>query len=108
MSSPIVNVAMARAARRLPLVRRLPLARLVIAAEVAVLAKSHYERLTVPERRRLVVLIKQARGQPRNMSGTQRDEFERLVAKLEPKLFAQTAVEKLSPLPSRKGISRRS
>jgi hypothetical protein len=106
MPSPIYNVALARAARRLPLVKRIPLAWMVIAAEVAMLAKTHYERLNHPERRRLVILLKEAKGQPRNMSNRDRAEFERLVTKLEPKLFAQAAAQKFSPVPPRKNIAK--
>jgi hypothetical protein len=106
MPSPIYNVALARAARRLPLVKRIPLAWMVIAAELAMLAKTHYERLSQPERRRLVILMREAKGQPRNMSASDHDEFERLVSKLEPKLFAQAAAEKFSPVPSRNKLSK--
>ena len=105
MLSPIYNLALARAAKRLPLVKRLPLARIVIAAELAMLAKTHYERLSQPERRRLVILLKDATGQPRNMSDRDHNEFERLVAKLEPSLFARAAVEKFSPTGTGKRIS---
>ena len=88
MPSPFMNVAVARAAQRLPGLRRLPLARLVLLAEVAMLAKAHYERLTPTERRRLVVLVRDARGMPQNLSERERRELEKLVAKVEPKVFA--------------------
>jgi hypothetical protein len=102
MPSPFMNVAVARAAERLPGLRRLPLARLVILAEVAVLAKEHFERLTPTERRRLVVLIKHTKGRPGNLAVRERRELERLIAKVEPKVFASQAVEKFSPLPTRR------
>jgi hypothetical protein len=42
---------------------------------------------------------------PRNLSDRDRREFEKLVAKLEPKMFASTAAEKFSPL---NGVKRQS
>jgi hypothetical protein len=102
MPSPFMNIAVARAAERLPMLRRLPLARLVILAEVAMLAKDHFERLTPPERRRLVILVRDARGRPSHLSERQRSELEALVAKVEPKVFASHAVQKFSPLPAKR------
>jgi len=103
--SPIATVAVARAAERLPGLRRLPLARLVILAEVAVLAKDHYERLTLQERRRLMVLIMQTKGRRSNLSARERRELEDLVAKFEPKDFATHAAEKFSPLPPKRSAA---
>jgi hypothetical protein len=97
MPSPLITVAAARTAQRLPGLRRLPLARLVILTELAILAKTHLDRLTPAERRRLLELLAQARGWPRNLSGRNGREFEKLVSKLEPRLFAHTAVEKFAP-----------
>ena len=102
MPSPLMNVAVARAAERLPGLKRLPLARLVILAEVAILAKAHLERLSPGERRRLVVLVRDARGRPSNLTERERSELEALIAKVEPKAFASRAAEKFSPLPSRR------
>lgn len=102
MPSPFMNVAVARAAERLPLLRRLPLARLVLLAEVAILAKAHYERLTPAERRRLVLLVKETKGRPRSLPERERRELEKLIAKVEPKAFATQAAQKFSPLPRRR------
>lgn len=104
MPSPFANIAVARAAERLPILRRLPLARVVIAAEVAILAKAHLDRLTPQERKRLLILLRDAKGMPKNMSDRERREFEKLVGKLEPKLFATAAAEKFSPVG---GLSRK-
>ncbi len=96
--SPLMNVAVARAAERLPVLKRLPLARLGIVAEVAILAKEHLDLLTPKERRRLLILLRDARLWPANLSDKDRREFERIVAKLDPKAFAARAVAKFSPL----------
>ena len=93
-----MNVAAARAAQRLPGLRRMPLARLVLLAEIGMLAKLHYERLTPAERRRIVVLLKEAKGWPQNLGERERKELSKLVAKIEPKAFASEAVERFSPL----------
>lgn len=100
MPSPLMNVAVARAAQRLPLLKRMPLARLVLLAEVAMLAKAHFERLTPAERRRLVLLVKHARGWPHNLPQRERDELRKLVAKVEPRAFADEAAQRFSPLGS--------
>ncbi len=102
MPSPFMNVAVARAAQRLPGLRRVPLARLVLLAEVAMLAKAHYELLTPSERRRLVLLVRDARGLPQNLSERERRELRKLVAKVEPRIFANEAAQRFSPLGSRR------
>jgi hypothetical protein len=86
------------AAEHMPGLRRLPIMRLVLLAEVGLIARNHIELLTPSERRRLVVLVREARGRPRNLSPREREELEALVAKAEPKLFAAEAAEKLSPV----------
>jgi hypothetical protein len=101
MPSPLMNVAVARAAQRLPGLRRLPLARLVVLAELGVLAKIHFDRLTPAERRRIVLLLKRAKGWPQNLSEHERAELSKLVAKVEPKAFANEAAERFSPLSRR-------
>jgi len=101
MRSPLLNVLVATGAQRLPLLRRLPLARLVLLAEVVMLAKAHYERLSPAERRRLVLLVRDARGRPANLSARDRGELERLIAKVEPSAFLRAAVARFSGAPSR-------
>jgi hypothetical protein len=102
MPSPLMNIAVARAAQRLPGLRRVPLARLVLLGELAMLAKIHFERLTPAERRRLVLLVKNAKGWPQNLSEREQRELKKLVAKVEPKVFANEAVERFSPLAGRR------
>src|SRR5579875_1081238 len=98
MPSSLTYIAVARAAQRLPGLKRLPLAKLVLLAEFAMLAKVHLDRLTPAERRRLVLLVKQARGLPRNLSEREQRELRKLVAKVEPRAFAMEAVKRYSPL----------
>lgn len=87
------------ASRRLPGLKNLPVMRLLIMAEVVMLARDHFERLTPRERRRLVVLVREARGRPsHNLSSGERDELEALIAKADPKQFASEAARKLSPV----------
>ncbi len=88
-----------RATKRIPVLKRVPVLRLLVIGEVAMLAHSHIVRLTPSERRRLVVLMRDARGRPQTLSSRERDEFEALIAKVEPKLFAAGAAQKLSPVP---------
>ncbi len=97
-----------RAAERMPVLRRVPVMRLLVLGEVAILARDHIERLEPSERRRLVVLMRDARGRPRNLSAKQREELEQLIAKAEPKLFAAAAAQKLSPVPLPKRFRPRS
>jgi hypothetical protein len=73
--------------------------KLLAAAEVAVLARDHLRRLTPQERRRLITLLRTGRGRRRNLSQDERDELAVLVAKVEPRLLAGEAVERLSPVP---------
>jgi hypothetical protein len=99
MPSSFYVMAAGRAAERLPLLRRMPVARLLILGQLLLLARDHIERLTPKERRRLVVLVRGTRGMPSNLTPSARSELEELIAKVEPKIFAQTAAQMLSPLP---------
>jgi hypothetical protein len=102
MPSPLMNIAVARAAQRLPGLRRVPLARLVLLGELAMLAKIHFERLSPAERRRLVLLLRNARGWPQNLSEREQRELKKLVAKVEPRAFATEAVERFTPVGGRR------
>jgi hypothetical protein len=97
-STILVNVAAARMLERLPGLKRLPLTEFVILAEIAFLAKQHYERLTPKERRRIVMIVRESGGHPSNLTDGQRREFMELISKAEPRTFAMTAAQKLSPL----------
>ena len=72
--------------------------RLLALAEIALLARDHFERLTPGERRRLILLLRQGRGRPSNLSGRDRTELSKLIAKIEPRVFAGLAAEKISPV----------
>lgn len=91
--------AAGRVASHVPGLKRLPVLKLLMLGEVVLLAREHYERLTPQERRRLVVLLRDARGRPSTLSSRERDELEAIVAKAEPRLFAVEAADMVSPLP---------
>jgi hypothetical protein len=93
------NSLIARGAAHVPGLKRLPVLKLLAIAEIAILANEHVRRLTPPERRRLFELVKASRGRKGNLTGAERDEFARLISKMEPRLFAGAAVDKLSPVP---------
>jgi hypothetical protein len=88
-----------RALSRTPGPRRVAVLKLFVAAELAVLARDHVMRLDRHERQRLVELVRIGRGRRRNLSGAEREELAGLMARVEPRLLAGHAVEKLSSSP---------
>ncbi len=56
-------------------------------------------RLDAPQRRRLIELVRKARGRPDRLSDAEREELGELVAALEPRLLLGDAAGRLSPLP---------
>jgi hypothetical protein len=88
-----------RAAGRVPGLRRIPIFKLLAVAEIAVLARNHLRRLEPAERRRLFELVRRGRGRTSSLSESEREELSGLVAKVEPRLFAGLAADKLSPVP---------
>jgi hypothetical protein len=98
MPSPLINIAAARAAKRLPLLRNLPIVRLLVFGELVLLAKTHYERLTPRDRRRLVTLLRDGKMRPSNLSERQRRELEELITKADARGFVKAAVRKFSPI----------
>jgi hypothetical protein len=99
MPSGLVTRTLGSAAGRVPGLRRIPVVTLLSVAEVALLAREHLRRLTPSERRRLIALVRTGRGRASRLTSAERDELERLVAKLEPRLLIGAAVERLSPVP---------
>jgi hypothetical protein len=76
-----------------------PVLRLLLAAEVALMAKGQIAKLNGAQRRRLVALVRKARGRPSSLAETERQELGALLATLEPRLFIGSAVRRLSPVP---------
>ena len=89
------NAALEQASRRLPLLRRVPVIRLIFLAELALIARRHFQSLTPAERRRLFELLRKSW----HLTPKQKKELRRLVAKLEPRAFVGSAANRLSPLP---------
>jgi hypothetical protein len=99
MAGRIVTWSLGHSVSRVPGLRRVPVLKLLAAAEIALLAHDHVTRLDRHERRRLYELIRTGRGRRRNLSESEREELETLVAKMEPRQLAGQAVDKLSPFP---------
>jgi hypothetical protein len=99
MPSGLLNRSLGRVAERMPGVRRIPVVALLSAAEVAMLAHDHYQRLTPGERRRLVHLVRTGRGRTDRLTAREREELERLLDKLQPRRLLGDAAGKLSPVP---------
>jgi hypothetical protein len=81
-----------------------PIVGVLTAAEIAVMASTHLAMLDGAQRRRLLVLLGQARGRPSSLSHSERDELRALVAVLQPRLFFGSATGRLSPLPVPKRV----
>jgi hypothetical protein len=97
--SGLLNVTLGKASERVPGLRRIPVVKLISAAELAMLARDHVARLSPPERRRLVVLVRVGRGRRARLTDDERDELEGLLAKLQPRLLVGEAIDRLSPVP---------
>jgi hypothetical protein len=104
MARGLVTRSLGHVATHVPGLRLLPVFKLIAIAEVGLLARDHLLRLTPPERRRLLELIRIARGRPSKLREADRDELTELVAKMEPRLLAGEAAERISPVPLPKRI----
>jgi hypothetical protein len=91
--------ALVHGASRVPGLKRLPVLKLLAIGEIALAARAHALRLEGGERRRLVELVRTGRGRPSKLSEAERAELRELVAKAEPRLFAGTVADALSPVP---------
>ncbi len=99
MANGFVTKTVVRSVNKVPGLRRVPVLKLLAAAEVAMIARDHMMLLTREERRRLIELVRIARGRRRNLSEAESQELEDLVARLEPRILFGEAADKLSPLP---------
>jgi hypothetical protein len=70
----------------------------IVAAEVAVLLKEHWDRLDERERRRLPELVRKSRGRPSNLSAREKRELRRIVDRIGPRELAVGVADKLSPV----------
>jgi len=73
--------------------------KLIAIGEIALLARNHLSRLSPKERRRMMELLRIAKGRPSHLAPAERGELAALVAKAEPWLFASIVADKLSPVP---------
>jgi len=90
------------ALNRVPGLRRLPIFRLLAIGEMAMVTRRHMEHLDAQERRRLATLVRRGTA----MSPAEREELRALVAKLDVRAFAGSAVSRLSPIPLPKRFTR--
>jgi hypothetical protein len=97
----VVRHGLPNAAARIPGLKRLPVFKLLAIGELASVARHHLQHLNKDERRRLARLVR--RG-PR-MSAAERDELRGLVAKLDVRAFAGSAVQGISPVPLPKRLT---
>ncbi len=97
--SSVLNMTLGKASERVPGLRRLPVVKLLSAAELALLARDHVARLSPPERRRLVALVRVGRGRRSRLSDAEREELASLLAKLQPRRLVGEAIDRLSPVP---------
>lgn len=93
------NRLLAHGAGRIPGLKRLPIFKLLAIAEVAILANQHFQRLNAQERHRLLTLVRTSRGRRGNLTQAERTELAELLNKMEPRLFAGAALDKVSPFP---------
>ena len=99
MPSGLVNMTIGKAVGHVPGLRRLPVLKLLAMGEVALLARDHMLRLTPPERRRLMTLVRVGRGGRSRLTAAERDDLERLLDKLGARMLLGHAVDRLSPMP---------
>ena len=105
MAHGFVTKTIGRSVNKVPGLRRVPVLKLLAAAEVAMIARDHMMLLTREDRRRLIELVRIGRGRRRNLSESESQELEDLVAKLEPRSLFGDAADKLSPLPLPKRLT---
>jgi hypothetical protein len=97
--SGLFHLTLGKASERVPGLRQIPVVKLLAAAELALLTREHVARLTPPERRRFVTLIRVGRGRRSRLTEDERTELEGLLGKLQPRLLVGEAISRLSPVP---------
>ncbi len=98
----VLTHGLPRAIRRVPVIKHLPVVRLLAIGELALVARRHMQHLDATERRRLAQLVRRGRG----LTRPEREELRELVAKLDSRAFAGSAVQRLSPVPLPKRLTR--
>ena len=81
-------------------ISRLPFFKVLAVVQIALLARRHLGNLTSAERRRAWELA----AHPRTLTAAERQELLILAMKLEPRAFAGSAVDRLSPVPGTKRL----
>jgi hypothetical protein len=99
VSAALVTLGAVRLAARVPGLKKLPMLEIILAGQVLLLAREHFERLSPRERHRIIVLLKSCNGRVAQLSERDRAELGDLIRKVEPRLFAESALRTLSPLP---------
>jgi hypothetical protein len=98
--------AIAHGVSRIPGLKRLPILKVLAIGEIALLARTHISHLTPMERRRMIALMRKARGRKENLSPDEREEMAGLIRKAEPRLFAGLVADRLSPVPLPRRVVR--
>ena len=93
-------------ARRVPGLKRVPMLKMLAIGEIALAARAHAVKLTPAERRRLTQLMRRGRGRTGRLAPDEREELRALVAKAQPRLFAGTVADALSPVPLPRRVVR--
>jgi hypothetical protein len=107
MLKGLARGGLVRGAMHVPGLRRLPMLKLLAIGEIAFLTRTHVTKLDAAERRRFLDLLRKGRGRhSQNLTNEERDELVRLVAKAEPRLFAGTVADVLSPVPLPRRVIR--
>ena len=78
--------------------KRIPFFKLLALAQLAMLARQHFQRLDGNERKRLFALARH----PRGLTAADKAELRSLVAKMEPGAFAGSAARHASPFGRRR------
>ena len=81
---------------------RIPLFKIIAVAQLALVARRHMNALNPMERRRLAELVRNGR----HLTADERRELWDLALKLEPRAFAGTVADRMSPFPLPKRVTR--